>query len=363
MSISLQTYLVSAKENVANAKLVVLGNEAADLDSMASSIAYGYLCNMQGEQQVLPVMPIPRADFILRTEAVYVFKEARINLDDVVFFDEVDLGSLLRNGAGLMLVDHNKLSPSLEKYSDHVVGILDHHKDEGLYVDASPRIIQTIGSTTSLVGIEFEKAGIAVDPDVAALLCGTILLDTVNLDPEAGRVTKADRDIAIKILPLCTLTPQDFFDNVQREKFNVAGLSTNDLLRKDYKEFQFGSVQCGIGSALLPVADWSALDSDLFAGFAQYTEARGLDVLFSMNAFANPDFSRDLVVFCKTAEEHDSLIDYLQKNGLSLTSLDFPEQTQGENGFIRFYNQGNLGISRKKLQPLLADFYKGQRDA
>ncbi len=358
MSTCLNTYLASVKSKASHAKLIILGNEAADLDSMASSIAYGYLRSLQGEIAV-PVMPIPRADFALRTEAVYVFKEAGVNLSDVVFFDEIDLGSLLVGGAGLMLVDHNSLSPNLRQYSGHVVGVLDHHKDEGLYPDVTPRIIQTIGSTTSLVAMEFDQAGFDLGTDVATLLCGTILLDTVNLDPETGRVTPADRTVAITLLPLCRLAAQEFFDNVQKAKFDVAGLSTYDLLRKDYKEFTFDGVQCGIGSALLPVADWAELDSDLFAGFAKYTADLNLDVLFSMNAFTNPDFSRDLVVFCKTPNEHDTLIEYLQENGLELSPIELVDQPQGENGYIRFYKQGNLGISRKKLQPLLAGFYKG----
>ncbi len=355
---TLQTYLSSAKSKTADAGLVVMGNEAADLDSMASSIAYGYLCTLQNpDTPALPVMPIPRADFHLRTEAVFVFKEAGINLDDLVFLDEVDLDGLM-SGAGLVLVDHNVLAPGLEKFSNKVVGILDHHNDEGLFPEADPRIIQSIGSCTSLVAREFIARGITLSREVAILLCGTILLDTVNLDDKAGRVTDADKEIAAKLLPLCPLSQQEYFDKVQLEKFNVQGLSTNDLLRKDYKEWTLGQIQCGIASALLPLKEWAQMDGALAAGFAAFTKDRGLNLLLSMNAYTDPGFNRDLVIFCQTEEEHDKLLGYLQEKGLDLKPIELAGQKQGETGFVGFFNQGNLGISRKKMQPLLAAFFE-----
>ncbi len=355
----MQKYLSTAKAKKNDAKKVIFGNEAADLDSMASSITYGYLQSLQDTGTVvLPVMPIPRADFKLRTEAVYVFNEADIALDDLVFFDEVDFDALMKGGADLILVDHNKLGPALEQYNENVSAVLDHHNDEGMYKEAAPRIVELVGSTTTLVAMEFDKAGITLEENVATLLGGTILLDTVNLDPAAGRVTDADDEVAAKILPLCLLSRQEYFDNIQREKFSVTGLSTNDLLRKDYKEFQFEAVRCGIGSALLPISQWQDMDDDLLAGFADYAKKCRLDVLLSMNAYTNPDFNRDLVIYCLTKEGHDALLDYLQNNSLELTTIDLPGLQQEGEAFISFHRQGNLGISRKKLQPLLADFYK-----
>jgi len=356
--ISIQTFLSHAKKHISKTELVVIGNEAADLDSMVSSIVYAYLRNLQEpELFVLPLMPILREDFILRTEAVYVFNEANIDLDDVVFFDEADPGKLM-DESGLVLVDHNKLAGDLEKFDPKVVAILDHHNDEGLYTTANPRIIEPVGSTSSLVAREFLRSGIEMNRDIAILLGGTILLDTVNLADDAGRVTGTDKEIAARLLPLCHLSQQEFFDTLQREKFNVVGLSTNDLLRKDYKEWQFGTVKCGIGSTLLPVKQWVEIDNDLASGFAAFAADRTLDVLLSMNAYTNPDFNRDLVVFCKSKSTHDRLLDYLQENKLDLTPLECPGQKQDNRGFISFHRQGNLGLSRKKLQPLLADFYK-----
>jgi len=355
---TLQEYLFSSKATKDTAKRVIMGNEAADLDSMASSIAYGYLLSLQGASGVvLPVMPICRADFVLRPEAVYLFGEAGIELDDIVFFDEVDFDALMEEGAGLVLVDHNKLGPEFTHYSSNVVGVVDHHKDEGLYGDAEPRVIQTTGSTTSLVAMEFQKEGVAFSEALAILLGGTILLDTVNLSRKAGRVTDLDVAVANILLPLCPLPGDELFVNIQGAKFDIRGFSTVDLLRKDYKEFHFTTVRCGIASVVLPVSRWKQMDGDLFSAFVNFAAARKLDVLLSMNAFRDPGFGRDLVVYCTTEKAYDALLSYLHRISLKLSPCEDFGKRVNTKGVISCFHQGNLDISRKKLQPLLAQLY------
>ena len=105
--------------------LLVMGNEAADLDSMASAIAYAYhLSALEKGKTVIPVMPIPREDFRLRTEAAYVFKQAGIDLDNLLFSDDTDLLSLLARAKGLVLVDHNKLSDAYSQFGHKIWAIL-----------------------------------------------------------------------------------------------------------------------------------------------------------------------------------------------------------------------------------------------
>jgi exopolyphosphatase len=358
--VSLHTYLSVARKNAAVAALVVLGNEAGDLDSMVSAIVYAFLCYQQdGYRSVLPVMPIQRADFSLRSEAVYLFQEAGIDPADIIFYDEIDLEALLAGGTELILVDHNELCSQLKQYNNTVVGILDHHVDAGLY-PAAFRLIQAVGSTASLVALEFDRVGTVMDKKSAVLLCGTILLDTINLDPGAGRVTAVDHDMVKKLLPLCGISQQDFFKNIQRAKFKMSGLSTYDLLRKDYKEWQFGRVKCGVSTVLLSVADWLKMDIDLVRGFSGYMMDKNLDVLISMNGFMEDGFCRDLIIFCSTENEHKRLVSWLQEKGLELTAIPLRESLEGDD-CMGFYHQGNVAVSRKKLQPLFAEFY-GNRE-
>ena len=116
MNNNMMTWLGSLKNNFSNTKqvTVVMGNEAADLDSMASAVTYAWYLNLSDSSgNYFPLINIPRADFKLRTEAVYLFKEAGVDIDQLLFIEDVDLEKLKAgSNLKLILVDHNKLASS-----------------------------------------------------------------------------------------------------------------------------------------------------------------------------------------------------------------------------------------------------------
>ena len=355
---SLSSYILKAKNsfNPEVKTTVVIGNEAADLDSMASSVSYAYYLFLQGKNAI-PVMNIPRGDFALRTEAVYLFKEASIDPDNLFFLDNFNLSELSDKGnLELVLVDHNVPGAGLSPYESSIKEILDHHADEKKYSADTVADIRPVGSAATLVAERFiENEKNSLDADLCTLLLGTILLDTVNLDKEAGRVTDDDSKAAGELMAVSGLDQKTLFDKLQFEKFNVSSLGTYDLLRKDYKEWQFGEIKCGIASVLMPAADWVKKDPDILSEFSKYSEDRNLDVLLVMNAYTDPDFVRNLGVFIPDALLREKTIRFLESSDLDLEILDIG--VSGDQGEIAFYQQGNLGVSRKKLQPLLKDFF------
>lgn len=333
---------------------VVLGNEAADLDSMQASVLYAYFLNATSGVAAVPVINIPRQDFKLRTEAVFLITQAGINPDHLIFADEIDLTALQeRRALSVVLVDHNRLAAPQEALSGVVTGIIDHHRDEELFPAASPRIIEPVGSVATLVAERMmaEKKEL-VTGGVALLLLGTILLDTVNLDPEAQRATEKDITTVETLLGITGVDRQQLFDDLQREKFNVSALDTPDLLRKDYKEWQMGAVKVGIASVLLPITDWLEKDTSLATSMGTYAAARSLDVLISMNAYTAPSFTRELAVYCENEELRSRLLAFLAESDLQLKEI-----APSASNALSYYHQGHLGYSRKKLQPLLSDFF------
>jgi len=342
--------------NSGKAVTVVIGNEAADLDSMASSVSYAYYLYLSGVNAV-PVMNIPRNDFALRTEAVYLFGEASLSTEKLLFLDDVDLDKL--SGEGLLkmvLVDHNVPGNALAPYGDAIKEILDHHADEKKYSSDTVVDIRPVGSAATLVAERFLRdQKDSIDNSVGLLLLGTILLDTVNLDEDAGRVTPDDVKAAQKLIEITGLDQQVLFDKLQFEKFNVSSLGSYDLLRKDYKEWQMGEVKCGIASVLMPALDWIKKDPDLQKTFQSFCDDRKLDVLLVMNAYTDPDFVRNLGVYIPDSVLREKTIGFLESSDLGLEILD--SRFKEDSGDIVYYLQGNLGISRKKLQPLLKDFF------
>ena len=351
--------LGAAKTNLNTDYLVrvVMGNEASDLDSMASSIAYGYLLSQEslpGGEIVLPVMNIPRDDFKLRTEAVYLFKEVGIDISRLVFLDEIKLDALRdRKLLKLVLVDHNKLAKSQEALADAVDEIIDHHEAENLYPYVAKRTIEPgLGSTATLIAERIiKRKRELLDEGLATLLLGTILLDTANLKPSR---TKPKDEAMVKDLSEFVVVSRDaLFKKVEFEKFNASGLSTYDLLRKDYKEADAGRVKYGISSVPISVRDWFGKDPNLGEGFLGYADLKKVDLLLTMHFYEDPEFRRELGIFSKNQTLIEKATSALASTDLKLEPMTPSAQPGGKDTQVFFFKQLNTKIARKNLQPIL----------
>ena len=74
------------------------------------------------------------------------------------------------------------------------ISFQDHHKDMWLSNLKVKKKIELVGSCSTLVAEKLLPLEI-LDSQMAYLLLGTILLDTINLDPRAGRSTHKDIEI------------------------------------------------------------------------------------------------------------------------------------------------------------------------
>ena len=347
-------FSLNKKENVC----FVMGNEAADLDSMASSVVYAYFLQSQNKDDnsiYLPLINIPKEDFKLRTEAVYLFSEAEIETENLIFADEINIDEIARSGKlSIILVDHNRISSGFSSYSDRVIEVIDHHKDEGIY-DSSITTIEPVGSAATLVSEKIlENSKSLFDEKTAQLMAGTILLDTVNFNPDAKRTTDKDVKVTEYLLKTFSLDREKLFEKLQFEKFNTSSLSTRDLLRKDYKEWVMGGKKCGFSSALLPSEKWLAKDSRISENTSDYCRSRNLDILFIMIAYTEPVFTRELILFSEDEALRKNITGCMQDNDLQLEAIR--GISNPDSSRMDIFAQKNAAYSRKKLQPVIQEF-------
>ena len=86
----------------------------------------------------------------------------------------------------------------------------DHHKDlwpANLKVD---KTIELVGSCSTLVAEKLLPLGV-LDSQMTSLLLGTILLDTINLDPRAGRTTDKDKEIVKRLQEMYPMAPDELY--------------------------------------------------------------------------------------------------------------------------------------------------------
>lgn len=342
---------------------VVLGNEACDLDSMVSALAYAYFLSkiVHSEEVALPLLNIRQAEFVLRSDNLFLLRQTGLSPDLLLFRDQVDLKALHRDGRlRLTLVDHNVLPSSDSDLEEAVVDVIDHRLLEREPSASCSVTVEMVGSCTTLVTERiFQKAPALLDQQLAQLLYATILLDCVNMAPAAGKVTPKDSQyVAMLEARFPALPPRGaLFTALQNAKFDVSGLNTEQMLLKDMKAVS-GSLNLAISVLYIKLEDFLQR-AGLEAELSDFSQKFGYDllVLMTISFTENKEPIRELAVFSHSTTCRDEVSLYLEQArnpALNLCPLSSPHP------HITAYHQGNTLASRKKVLPIVKDFLKEQ---
>nr|XP_057908709.1 exopolyphosphatase PRUNE1 isoform X2 [Doryrhamphus excisus] len=338
---------------------VVLGNEACDLDSMVSTLVYAYfLFKTRGsEVPSIPLLNIRQADMVLRPDNIFLLRQIGLSPDLLLFRDQLDLGALRRAGRlVLTLVDHNIL-PSLDSdLEGAVVEVIDHHLLEREPHPSCPVTVEMVGSCATLVTeCLIQKAPEILDQQLAQLLYATILTDCVNMAPAAGKVTPKDSQYTAALeARFPSMPPRGaLFQALHNAKFDVSGLSTEQMLLKDMKSLS-ESLYIAVSVLYLPL-ERAELDLEL----SQFCHKFGFEllVLMSISFTEGNEPIRELALFSHSVPCREQLSQYLEQAGnpaLNLCPISSPHP------HITAYHQGNSLASRKKLLPLIKDFLRAR---
>ncbi len=142
----------------------------------------------------IPLLNISREDLPLRGEVFWAFEKFGIDRSNLVFVSDLDLEKDL---SSVILVDHNGLSSAQSFLNDRIIGIYDHHKDENGFLTVKPRMIEPVGSCSSLIVSEWIRSNLTtyLSTDISYLLLSAILIDTINLQDSFGRSTLKDKEV------------------------------------------------------------------------------------------------------------------------------------------------------------------------
>ncbi|CAN7984048.1 unnamed protein product [Ixodes hexagonus] len=344
---------------------VVLGNEACDLDSAVSAIVTAYLLHeLQPVKSILvvPVLNIARKDVKLRTEITYFFEQVDVPLDSVICRDEIDLGKLQsEKKLSLTLVDHNLLPKEDTELQGSVQEIIDHHRLETSH--RCDKTVEMVGSCCTLVAekVLSSKADL-INPQVALLLYGTILLDTVCLSEAARKTTAKDRDVVARLQALLPeLTMDEVFKSLNKAKMNVAGLTLDELLRKDLKTVCTPSKRIAISSVPGEIKD-ICHENSMETELGKFCEDHGYSALIILAVAVeekNNTVQRQLAVFSSDIMLKQQLTSMLLAVGDP--SLDLQVSHASTDHFITFV-QGNSHASRKVVLPVVRKFLTSLED-
>lgn len=240
-------FLEAVTKGGADQWVMVMGNEAADTDSMVSSLAYAYHLahRKKNPEKTVALLQVKSKALKFRPENQLVMKQAGLRQIDqeLLTLDQLPwtrekLSQMIK---GIVLTDHNR--PLSFWNNVPVLGLIDHHEDRGINRSASPRLIEMVGSATSLVAKlitdEHEDPRDLPMP-LADIIFATISFDTNGL--KKGKAKKVDHLSAKRVFPLTSFADGDMKKTSKKQKkilkqaeADVDHLNVTQLYARDYK--------------------------------------------------------------------------------------------------------------------------------
>jgi len=211
----------------------IIGHRNPDTDTICSAIAY---------QNLLSAQNIEAKAFALgemNNETKFVLEKFGVAFPEVV--------SELPHDSEIVLVDHNEEGQSIENFNNlNVVEIIDHHK-ANLQTDKPIRIhIEPLGSSCSIIAKKFKAKNIEIPQAMSQILIAGIISDTLHF--RSPTTTETDKQLVIELNKIAQIEKLESFSmNMFDAKSDVKDLSTEELVRLDYKEFDFSGHKFGVG--------------------------------------------------------------------------------------------------------------------
>lgn len=182
------------------------------------------------------------------------------------------------------LVDFNQvtqLAPTIDQSS--IVAVVDHHAIGGSPINTSQIIDMDIrgwGSAATILADNAEKLDVTLPKPLACVGLGAILSDTVVF--QSSTTTAYDHEYAEKLAKVAGIADiEDFGQQMLVAKSDLSHLTAETILTLDYKNFNYGGKQVGIGVAeTLTAQQLIDRKDELLAAMTAYKGENQLDHLF-----------------------------------------------------------------------------------
>lgn len=147
----------------------------------------------------------------------------------------------------IILVDHNELDQAVDGILDaEVIEIVDHHK-LGTVETMKPISVrnQPVGCTATIIYEMFIENCIEIPENIAGLLCGAIISDTLLF--RSPTCTQEDKDAAQALAQIAHIQTEELAQAMFAAGSNLHSKSEEEIFYQDFKRFTAGTVTYGVG--------------------------------------------------------------------------------------------------------------------
>ncbi len=186
-------------------------------------------------------------------------------------------------GKRLILVDHNEKSQAVEGMeSAEILEIIDHHR-LGTVSTIAPVFFrnQPVGCTATIVYQMYQENGIAIEPQIAGLLCSAIISDTLLF--RSPTCTAVDKQAAIALAEIAGIDVEKYAGAMFAAGSNLKGKTDEEIFYQDFKRFTAGKISLGVGQiSSLNSVELEELEERMLPYMKKAREEHGMDMMFFM---------------------------------------------------------------------------------
>ncbi len=304
-------------------KIYVIGHKSPDLDSVSAAITYANLKNkLENTDKYIPAIA---GEINQVTE--FVLNKFGFNKPEI----------LINENARVILVDHNESS---QRFSDSenvkIMEVLDHHKVNFNYSKPIMFEVCPYGSTNSIIYKKYKENNIEIDKNLASLMLSAILDDTVIT--KSPTCIEIDKKYINELSKLAGIEDwQTYGIEMFKIKSSVADMSTEEIIKLDFKDFKLKAGTIGAGQ--VETVDLSEI------------EARAEELLAKMEEIKNSENYHSIILM---------ITDIIKEGSLVLVSSNNQEEIEKALGAKlknnKVYIEGLLS-RKKQLTPNLTEVF------
>ena len=233
----------------------------------------------------------------------------------------------------LILVDHNEFSQSVNAIEkSQVLEVIDHHRIND-FSTSQPVAFRNeiVGSTATIVATIFRENQIPIPPNLAGLLLGAVLSDT--MDFHSPTTTEKDISTANILAAIADLDIEEFAQEMFTITSNQDKVSFPDMINQDLKIYDIHSCKLSISQVIVP----SARD----------TQRDAKEITAALDRFAQKKYI-DLAVLVFTSILENGSVIYAGGSRAPWAAEAFPNADGREHSF-----QENLLSRKQQILPAL----------
>ena len=248
----------------------VYGHKTPDVDAVTSALSYAKLMNVFGYNCKAKVSgPTNR-------ESQYIAKHFGFALPE--------LKTSVVPQTRLILTDHTDYAQCVDGAREAIIlQKIDHHV-EGDIADAGIPYVrrEMVGSTNTIIYECYKESGISIDDETARIMLSGIVSDTRNLstattcrvDSVAWLALTAQLGISSDSMAVINRLMED-------AAYDYSGMSDDEILLSDYKDYEISGYLIGIGSLVCKQAEMDAFTIRMLAAMPQGMTQKGRQMLFA----------------------------------------------------------------------------------